>query len=402
MSRLDEILAKPRPDPDDLAVLLGADAPTDQARVLAAAYAVKVRVVGPVVYFRGLFELSNLCTKDCLYCGIRRSNQNVERYSIPVDEILTGAGWAYEQGYGSVVLQSGERSDPAFVDLITELVTKIRALSHDELAITLSVGEQSEATYRTWFQAGAERYLLRIETSDPALYRQLHPADHSWERRRDCLRLLHSIGYQLGSGVMIGLPGQSTEQLARDILFFEQEKVVMIGMGPFIPHGETPLRDAIRNFAWKRHAQLALALRMIAATRLYLPDVNIAAATALQTLAPDGREQGLMAGANVIMPNLTDPRYRSSYQLYDGKPCLDESATQCRGCLEGRITSLGETIGFGLRGDSRRFLDRNIGVATRGASSRGQPRAVENTGGRGEGTEIHDRGRRREYGVKIS
>jgi biotin synthase len=360
MSRLDAILAKDSPDPDDLAVLLDADAPAEQARLLAAAYAVKVREVGPVVYFRGLFELSNLCSKDCLYCGIRRSNHNVERYTVPVDEILGGARWAWEQGYGSVVLQSGERSDPAFVDLITELVTKIRALSRDELAITLSVGEQSEATYRTWFKVGAERYLLRIETSDPDLYRRLHPADHSWERRRDCLRLLHSIGFQLGSGVMIGLPGQSAEQLARDILFFEQEKVVMIGMGPFIPHAHTPLRDGIRNFAWKRHAQLALALRMIAVTRLYLQDVNIAAATALQTLAPDGREQGIMAGANVIMPNLTNPQYRSAYQLYDGKPCLDESALQCRGCLEARIANLGETVGFGQRGDSKRFVEHNI------------------------------------------
>jgi len=302
MTRLDEILAKARPDPDDLAALLGADARAEQCRLQAAAYAVKVRTVGAVVYFRGLFELSNLCSKDCLYCGIRRSNRKVDRYLIPIDEILAGARWAYEQGYGSVVLQSGERSDPVFVDLITELVTKIRALSQGQLAITLSVGEQSEATYRTWFQAGAERYLLRIETSDPALYRRLHPADHSWERRRDCLRLLHGIGYQLGSGAMIGLPGQSVEQLAQDVLFFEQEKVVMIGMGPFIPHADTPMRESIRNFAWKRHAQLALALRMIAVTRLYLPDVNIAAATALQTLAPDGREQGLMAGANVIMP----------------------------------------------------------------------------------------------------
>jgi biotin synthase len=265
-----------------------------------------------------------------------------------------------------VVLQSGERSDPAFVEMIAELVTKIRALSRDQLAITLSMGEQSEETYRTWFQAGAERYLLRIETSDPELYRRLHPADHSWERRRDCLRLLHRIGYQLGSGVMIGLPGQSVAQLARDILFFEQEKVVMIGMGPFIPHAHTPLRDGIRNFAWKRYAQLALALRVIAVTRLYLQDVNIAAATALQTLAPDGREQGLAAGANVIMPNLTDPKYRAAYQLYDGKPCLDESATQCRGCLQARIASLGETIGFGKRGDSKRFLERNIKGADKG------------------------------------
>jgi biotin synthase len=379
MNKLDTILDKDRLDPDDLALLLGADTPAKQASLLAAAYAVKFREVGPVVYFRGLFELSNLCSKDCLYCGIRRSNHNVERYTIPVDEVLSGARWAWEQGYGSVVLQSGERSDAAFVDLITELVTKIRALSRDQLAITLSVGEQSEATFRTWFKAGAERYLLRIETSDPDFYRRLHPADHSWERRRDCLRLLHSIGFQLGSGVMIGLPGQSVEQLARDILFFEQEKVVMIGMGPYIPHAHTPLGDGIRDFVGKRRAQLALALRMIAVTRLYLPDVNIAAATALQALAPDGREQGLMAGANVIMPNLTDPKYRTAYQLYDGKPCLDESATQCRGCLQGRIASLGETIGFGQRGDSRRFVRRNITPGSKGESSkapRPQPKSV--------------------------
>jgi biotin synthase len=358
MSRLDDILAKDRPDPEDLAVLLAADSRAAHAALCSAAYAVKFREVGAVVYFRGLFELSNVCSKDCLYCGIRRSNRNVERYTVPVDEILAGARWAYEQRYGSIVLQSGERSDPAFVNLITELVTKIRALSHDQLAITLSLGEQSEETYRAWFAAGAERYLLRIETSDRDLYRSLHPADHGWECRRDCLRMLHGIGYQLGSGVMIGLPGQTVEHLAQDILFFEREKVVMIGMGPFIPHADTPLAKSIGNFAVKKRAQLDLALRMIAVTRLYLPDVNIAASTALQALAPDGRERGLMAGANVIMPNLTGTKYRSSYQLYDGKPCQEESPARCCGCLEGRVAVMGERIGYGLRGDSRRFLRR--------------------------------------------
>ena len=360
MSKLDNILAKDRPDPEDLAVLLAADSSAAHAAVCSAAYAVKFREVGPVVYFRGLFELSNLCTKDCFYCGIRRSNTNLERYTVPIDEILSGARWAFEQRYGSIVLQSGERSDPAFVDFITEVVTKIRAVSRDQLAITLSLGEQSEETYRRWHEAGAERYLLRIETSNPELYRSLHPADHSWERRRDCLRLLHGLGYQLGSGVMIGLPGQTLEQLAQDILFFEQEKVVMIGMGPFIPHADTPLHNSIANFTVKKRKQLELSLRMIAVTRLYLPDVNIAATTALQALSPDGRERGLLAGANVIMPNLTDSKYRTSYQLYDGKPCLDESASHCRGCLEARVATLGERIGYGQRGDSRRFLKRKV------------------------------------------
>jgi biotin synthase len=174
--------------------------------------------------------------------------------------------------------------------------------------------------------------------------------------RRDCLRALRAIGYQLGSGVMIGLPGQTLADLAQDILFFECEGVVMIGMGPFIPHAETPLGANASSFTVRKRRQLLLALRMIAAARLYLRDVNIAATTALQALAPNGRELGLAAGANVIMPNLTAPQYRSSYLLYDGKPCLDESADHCRDCLEKRIASMGERIGYGERGDSPRFL----------------------------------------------
>jgi biotin synthase len=383
--RLDSILARDVPEPADLAVLLGCAAPDEQQRLCQAAYAVKTAEIGKVVHFRGLIELSNICSKDCLYCGIRRSNHAVARYALSDDEVLDLARWANGQGYGSVVIQSGERSDAGFVARITALVQEIRAASQGELAITLSLGEQSEATYRQWYEAGAERYLLRIETSNPELYRRLHPPDHSWEVRRDCLRCLREIGYQLGSGVMIGLPGQTLDDLAQDILFFEREGVVMIGMGPFIPHAETPLggdrggaaglcpaepergrvwepsqgSHRIGAFALHKRQQLQLALRMIATTRLYLRDVNIAATTALQALAPDGREQGLAAGANVIMPNLTAPQYRASYLLYDGKPCLDESAEHCRGCLEARITAMGERIGYGERGDSRRFLRRS-------------------------------------------
>jgi biotin synthase len=350
MSRLDDILTKPAPA--DLAVLLGSDAPEEQARLEAAACAVKHAEIGPVVHLRGLIELSNVCTKDCLYCGIRRSNHAVARYSLSDDEVLGLTRWAHAQGYGSVVIQAGERDDDAFVARITALLRTIRAESNDELVITLSLGEQREATFRQWYRAGAERYLLRIESSNPELYRRLHPANHSWDKRRDCLRVLRDIGYQLGSGVMIGLPGQTLDDLAQDILFFEREGVVMLGMGPFIPHAATPLGSS----CLRRQEQLRLALRMIATTRIYLRDVNIAATTALQALAPDGRERGLCAGANVIMPNLTAPQYRSSYLLYDGKPGLDESADAYREGLEDRITSMGERIGYRERGDSPRFL----------------------------------------------
>jgi biotin synthase len=356
MSRRDDILARMetrgRPETADLVGLLGSEEPSEQARLEAAAYAVKLAEIGPVVHLRGLIELSNVCTKDCRYCGIRRSNRAVARYALSDDEVLGLARWAHAQGYGSVVIQAGERNDDAFVARIATLVRAIRTQSMHELAITLSLGEQSAATYRQWYEAGAERYLLRIETSNPDLYRRLHPADHSWAARRDCLRALRDIGYQLGSGVMIGLPGQTLDDLAQDILFFEREGVVMIGMGPFIPHADTPLGKSPVCV----EEQLRLALRMIATTRLYLRDVNIAATTALQALAPDGRERGLCAGANVIMPNLTAPQYRSSYLLYDGKPCLDESADAYRERLEGRMAAMGERIGYGERGDSPRFL----------------------------------------------
>lgn len=336
---------------DRLARLLAATDPAAVALLRQAAYRVKCSTVGRTVYFRALIEYSNVCAKNCLYCGIRAGNAEVARYTLSHDEVLERARWADAQGYGSLVIQSGERQDAAFVDTMTALVRAIRA--ETTLGITLSLGEQSESVYRAWFDAGAHRYLLRIETSNPELYRALHPADHRFAARRDCLDALRRIGYQVGTGVMIGLPGQTLRDLANDILFFRDQDIDMIGMGPYLPHAQTPL-----GAAGAPGAPLDLALNMIAVTRLVLPDINIAATTALQAITDDGRELGLLAGANIIMPNITDTRYRAAYQLYDNKPCLNETAAQCRGCLQARIERIGETIGFGRRGDSPRFARR--------------------------------------------
>ncbi len=316
------------------------------------ARACAIHHVGPKVYFRGLIECSNLCVKDCYYCGIRKGNPHVKRFAMSEDEILDCARAAHAMRYGSIVLQSGERQDEAYTRLIETVLQKIKAETAGGLGITLSLGEQTDETYERWFKAGAHRYLLRIETSASELYKKIHPGDHSFEKRLACLQALKRIGYQTGTGVMIGLPAQTYEDLVNDILFFEREDIDMIGMGPYIPHEETPLKhpdyDAADHFR--------LGLVMIALTRLFLKDVNIAAATALQTLDPAGREKGILAGANVIMPNVTPPEYRRAYKLYDNKPCLDENARQCLSCLEQRIRSTGAEIGYGAWGDPVHFL----------------------------------------------
>jgi len=330
----------------------------DAEALFKAAYDVKCRTVGRRVAFRGLVEFGNVCEKNCYYCGIRRDNGNVRRYRMDADEIVRAAVWAYKAGYGSAVLQSGELTGEANAAFVEDVLRRIHAAAGDGFGITLSLGEQPEETYRRWREAGAHRYLLRIETSSPELYAKLHPADHSWERRRDCLRALRRCGYQVGTGVMSGLPGQTMDDLASDIEFFAAEDVDMIGMGPYIPHPDTPLG---KDVAWTpavAKERLELGFRMIAATRLYLHDVNIAAATALQALDHEGREKGLLAGANVIMPNVTDKQYRADYQLYAGKPCLDENASVCRGCLERRIAAIGEEILWNERGDSPHFRSR--------------------------------------------
>jgi biotin synthase len=335
----------------------------DTDELFSAAYGVKLRYTGRSVFLRGIIEFSNYCAKDCLYCGIRKSNRQVRRYRLSEDDIVRMAAWAYEQQYGSIVLQSGELETEENASFIERVLKRIDHITGGELGVTLSLGEQPEAVLRRWRDAGAHRYLLRIETSNPELYARLHPAGHSFERRVECLRDLKRLGYQTGSGVMIGLPGQTLEDLAADVEFFRSLNLDMIGMGPYIPHHQTPLGEGIELSPAYAAAQLQLGLKMIAVTRLYLHDVNIAATTALQALDDRGREQGLLAGANVIMPNVTDTEYRSDYQLYENKPCLDENAAKCRNCLNWRVLGIRENISWGERGDPVHFANQEVATS---------------------------------------
>jgi len=345
-----------RPDKQELIKMLSITDEAELQELYKRAYEIKKAQVGTKVYFRGIIELSNICTKNCYYCGIRSGNPDFPRYTISLEEALREAQWCYEQHYGSLVIQAGERTDKAWIDLISDLIRGIKQLSDGKLGITLSLGEQSEEVYQRWFDDGAHRYLLRIETTNPELYKTLHPADHSFEYRKNCLKLLRKVGYQVGTGVMVGLPGQTIEDIANDILFFYDEDVDMLGMGPYIPHHGTPLAHLEEGF--DKDAALKLGLKLIATCRIALKDVNIATTTALQALHTEGRELGLLAGANVLMPNITDTKYREGYQLYEGKPCMDENANQCIGCLSRRIESIGETIGFDEWGDSKHYFKR--------------------------------------------
>jgi biotin synthase len=354
----EEILYKDTLVKEDLVYLLTDNDPEHMKKLFAHAYSIKEKNVGKKVYYRGLVELSNVCAKNCYYCGIRRENRNVERYTMTEDQIVEQSLSAFRMRYGSVVLQSGECTGRSFTDMITRIIKRIKHDTIGALGITLSLGEQSPEVYQEWYNAGAHRYLLRIETSNPELYAKLHPADHSYAARVSCLETLRSIGYYGGTGVMIGLPGQTAEHLADDIIFFRIVDADMIGMGPYIPHHDAPLPGDRAIMSDKERFNLSL--RMIALVRIFLKDVNIAATTALQALDPSGREKGLLAGANIIMPNVTDTSFRRGYQLYDNKPCLDENAGECRGCLETRITSIGETVGYDDWGDSPHHVKNDV------------------------------------------
>ena len=344
------------PGRETLRRILGTQQPDEVDVIRQHAEQTLLKNCGDTVRLRGLIEFSNRCTSDCYYCGIRRSNKMPTRYTLTQDEIVDTARWCGEQGYGSVVLQSGERRDAKFVRFVSDTVRAIKETTRsvalpEGVGITLCVGEQLPETYAEWFDAGAHRYLLRMETSSPALFAALHPAEQRYESRVECLKTLKAIGYRVGTGVMIGLPGQTLDDLVDDLFFFRDIGADMIGMGPYIPHEQAALHGMpILDVP----ARMTLALRMIAATRLLLPSINIAATTALQTLAPDGREQGLRYGANVIMPQATPLRVRREYTLYDGKPCLDDSAGQCAACLEGRIQSVGRRVLHDHWGDSPR------------------------------------------------
>ncbi len=342
----------------ELKHLLELTDPEELAALYRSAYEVKLRHIGPKVSLRGLVEISNICRKNCYYCGIRAGNSNLKRYRVSREEIVNSALWAYDHHYGSVVLQSGEVSSDEFTEFVESTVREIMEKSDGRLGLTLCCGEQESRVYERWRKAGAHRYLLRIEASDPELYRRLHPADHDFEARKECLRRLRALDYQVGSGVMIGLPGQTTENLVHDLRFFQEFDLDMIGMGPYIPHEDTPLGRGVCLTPEYKRSQLEKGLKMIACTRLLLKDVNIASTTALQALADDGRERGLLAGGNVIMPNVTDTSYRRSYQLYAGKPSLDENSRQSCDNLTRRILAIGETILWDQHGDSRHYFNR--------------------------------------------
>lgn len=361
-----ELAARSDLSRQDLVKILSARTPEEIEAVRAEAERVLLENCGDGVYLRGLVEASNACACDCLYCGIRKSNRDVNRYTLSLEDILACARQCADYGYGSMVIQSGERADKKFIDLVAAAIARIKEETRTEqqpagLGITLCVGQQSFETYKRLYEAGAHRYLLRIETTNPKLFSQIHPADQTFESRIECLTMLRDIGYQVGTGVMIGLPGQTLEDLADDIFFFSKLDIDMIGMGPFIPHPGTPLGDLPVADVPER---VRLALLMIAATRLKLRDVNIASTTALQALDPVGREKGLRFGANVIMPQMSPTDVRQDYQLYPGKPCLDENAKECQSCLNMRIEFAGRKIGLYAWGDSlharKRHADEKV------------------------------------------
>ncbi|KXS55882.1 MAG: [FeFe] hydrogenase H-cluster radical SAM maturase HydE [Candidatus Adiutrix intracellularis] len=355
---LKEILNRTNFSRDDLIFLMKLTNQNELNRLFESAYAVKTELLGRTAYYRGLLEFSNRCRKNCFYCGIRSGNNQIERFDMTKEEILNLANWAWRNQYGSLTLQSGERNDPTFIKFVDDLIISIKKLSCGQLGLTLCLGEQTDEVFKKWFDLGAHRYLLRIETSNPRLYRRFHPnnAVHSFKARLSRLKALKRIGYQLGTGVMIALPGQTEEDLVDDILFYEAVDADMIGMGPYVVHSDTPTGQEVlaagRNTDQDRRERLILALKMIAITRLYLRNVNIAATTALQALDPFGRELGLKAGANILMPIITAEEHRPKYLLYENKPCVGDDQEKCRDCLTSRVRSIGEEVGFSQWGDS--------------------------------------------------
>ena len=292
----------------------------EQKSLHAGACTLRDATISNDLYFRGLIEISNICVNDCLYCGIRTSNKKLKHFELTRDEIVCCVDCAVERSLSSVVLQSGERPGFRYADDMAGVVAQIKK-AHPAVSMTLSFGELSRDQYQKLYEAGAERYLLRIETSDEKHYQRLHPEEMSFKKRLQCLENLREIGYQVGSGVMIHSPFQTLGNLADDILFLKNLDIDMCGMGPYIPHEESPLA----HLPYDSDKALSLGLNMIAMLRTAMPDINIAATTALETLSFQGKELGLKAGANVIMPQFSPPEKRRDYMLYDNKPAAFEN-----------------------------------------------------------------------------
>ncbi|WML36145.1 [FeFe] hydrogenase H-cluster radical SAM maturase HydE [Clostridium sp. OS1-26] len=297
-----------------------------------AADRVRKKYVGDEVHLRGLIEFSNICKRNCLYCGLRASNKNVKRYRLSPDEIIDLAKKAVGYGYKTIVMQSGE-DDFYTLDKMKYIISNIKKLG---VAITVSVGEKTFEEYKVYREAGADRYLIRIETTDKALYEHMDPG-MSHEERKRCLNDIKELGYEVGTGCLVGLPNQTLSSLADDILFFKEIGADMIGIGPFIPNEDTPLKD-------EKGGEFTTSLKVMAITRVLMPDVNIPATTAMESLDKNGRIIALKSGANVVMPNVTEGEYRKLYALYPGKICTGDTPAHCRGCITGKITSIGRVV----------------------------------------------------------
>jgi biotin synthase len=314
----------------EIVSLLG-DAFCEQ-ELAAAADRVRSAYVGDGVHLRGLIEFSNICRRDCSYCGLRRDNDQIDRYRLTEDDIVELARKAQGYGYRTVVLQSGE--DLYFsIDRLCQIIRRIKALG---LVITLSIGERSYTEYQAFREAGADRYLLRIETTDPVLYAAFNPGMQLADRIR-CTEDLKKLGYEVGTGTLVGLPGQTLEMIARDILWYQDIDADMLGVGPLIPNADTPLGKA-------EPGDWHLTRRLVSLLRLLLPEANIPATTAMETMMPQGREIILNSGANVVMPNVTEGDYRRKYALYPGKICVADTPADCRACMGGRIKAMGRFV----------------------------------------------------------
>lgn len=333
---------------EELLYLLDNITDEDQEYLIEKANDIRMQNYGNKVYMRGLIEFTNYCKRDCMYCGIRKSNKNADRYRLTFDEIIQCADIGDKLGYKTYVLQGGE--DAYFTDeRMIEIIKEIKK-RHPNNAITLSLGERSYESYKKLYEAGADRYLLRHETASKHLYDKLHPGA-SFEERMQCLRNLKEIGYQAGAGFMVGLPGQTNEDLVNDLLFVKEFKPEMCGIGPFIPQKDTPLGEEIGG-------TLEKTVIMLAIIRLLLPDVLLPASTALGSVDPLGREKGIKAGGNVVMPNLSPTEVRDKYALYDGKICTGDEAAECRMCIEGRMRRFGYEVEVN-RGDNVKWLKEN-------------------------------------------
>lgn len=295
--------------------------------------------VGDEVHLRGLIEFSNICKRQCKYCGLRCEDKFIDRYRISKENIISYAEHAVNMGYKTIVLQSGE-DEYYNTDLMCEIIEGIKKLG---VALTLSIGEKTYGEYKAFKEAGADRYLIRIETTDKTLYNQMHP-NMDFDNRVRCLENLGRLGYEVGTGCLVGLPNQTIESLADDILFFKEINADMVGIGPFIPHPHTPLKDSATG-------SFTLALKVMALTRILLKDINIPATTAMETLNPNGRIIALQSGANVVMPNVTTTEYRAKYEIYPNKICINENPDKCKGCISAKIQSIGRTVStsFGFR-----------------------------------------------------